>query len=112
MAKSIFDGLPDIFVDSFGEPVSYTPIATGVPIGTGDPPVIQAIWTESSLDSGLGTDAPTDAGRTTLSVRAADVTPVENDTAVRVADGKTMKVATPILPDGNGMIRCDLVAVS
>lgn len=102
MPNSVFDGLADIFVDTLGEPVIYTPIATGVPA------TIDAIWTETTIDVVMGSGAPTDAGVTTLSMRAEDGTPVEGDTVTRVADSKTMVITTPILPDGKGMIRCNL----
>jgi hypothetical protein len=98
----VFDRLPSIFVGTLGEPVNYTPLG-------GAPVTIQAIWTERSMDVVLGGDVATDAGRTTLSVRAEDVTPAEGDSATRVADSKVMTVSPPILPDGKGMIRCNLV---
>lgn len=102
MPNAVFDGLADIFVDTLGEPVVYTPLATGVPA------TIQAIWTETTVDVAVAGEVLTDAGVTSLSVRAEDVSPAEGDTATRVADGKTMKVTTPILLDGKGMIRCNL----
>jgi len=102
---SAFDGLPDIFVDTLGEPVVYTPIATGLPL------TIEAIWTERSTDVVIGEGAPVDSIQSTLSVRATDIaSPEEGDVARRVADGKEMKISTPILPDGKGLIRCALVA--
>lgn len=107
MPNPVFDGLPDIFTESFGEPVIYTPVATSIP---SDPP-ISAIWRETSADVvlGGGEGVAADSGRTTLSVRAADVpAPAEGDTARRVSDGKLMIVSTPILPDGKGMISCNL----
>jgi hypothetical protein len=105
---SVFDGLADVFADTFGEPVSYTPIATGVPIGTGSPPAIQAIWLEDAVDAQFA-DADTDAIRPQLHVRAADVpVPVEGDLAVRVKTGKSCKVVPPIRPDDKGMIVCGL----
>lgn len=102
MPNAVFDGLADIFVDTLGEPVTYTPVATGTPA------TIDAIWTETTIDVVVGGEAPTDAGLTTLSVRAEDLTPAYGDSATRLADGKTMTVTTPILPDGKGMIRCNL----
>lgn len=105
MPNAVFDGLPDIFTDTLGEPVTYTPVG-------GSARTIQAIWTERTIDVVVGTEAQSDAGVTTLSVRAEDGTPAEGDTATRVADGKTMTVTTPILPDGKGMIRCNLAASS
>lgn len=99
---SVFDGLPDIFTDTFGEPVSYMPVATGVAR------TISAIWWEASLDAALdGVDV--DLSETKLHVRAADVpSPKEGDRAQRVSDSKVMLVSTPILPDGKGMIVCNL----
>jgi hypothetical protein len=41
---SVFDGLADIFTDTFGEAVIYTPVATGIS------KTINAIWWQSSLD--------------------------------------------------------------
>jgi hypothetical protein len=96
--------MADIFTDPsvFGVPVVYTPIATGTP------QTINAIWWQTSLDV---PDAlvMTDASKTTLSVRAADIAaPAEGDTARRVSDGLVMTVSTPILPDGKGIIVCNL----
>lgn len=101
MPNPVFDGLPDIFTEALGEPVDYTP-------GGGVTKRIQAIWWESSLDI-PDAMAAADANRTTLSVRACDVTPAEDDVAVRVCDGKVMVVSTPILPDGKGVIVCNLI---
>ncbi len=105
MANPVFDRLPSIFVDKLGEPVTYTP-------QSGSPVSIRAIWTETTIDVVIGSEAPSDAGVTTLSMRAEDGTPVEDDTVTRQADGKTMKITTPILPDGKGMIRCNLADIS
>lgn len=105
MANAVFDGLADIFTDVLGEPVTYTPSG-------GAPRSIQAIWTEVADEFALGDHAASDISRTTLSVRAEDLTPTEDDVATRDADGKTMKVTTPILPDGKGMIRCNLADIS
>jgi hypothetical protein len=107
---AIFDGLAEIFTDPsvFGEAVVYTPLATGVPVGANG--TINAIWHEGSLDVAM-TGADSDAAQTTLHVRAADVPePLEGDVARRVQNGRVMKVSTPILPDGKGMIRCNLAA--
>jgi hypothetical protein len=97
----VFDGMADIFADVFGVAVDYTPLATGVTAR------INAIWWELSL---VVPDAVvmTDANKTELSVRAADVVPVEGDTARRVSDGKLMTVSTPISPDGKGIVVCNL----
>jgi len=101
----VFDGLPGIFVDTLGEPVTYTPDG-------GSPLSIQAIWTERTIDVVIGSEAPADTGVTTLKVRAEDVTPAEGDTVTRDSDGSTMRVTTPILPDGKGMIRCNLADIA
>lgn len=103
MASDIFDDLPDAFIEAFGEPVIYTP-AGGTPVP------LQAIWNDGSLTSPLGFDPAADTGKTRLSVRAADLTPAEGDTAQRLADGKVMNVAPPILPDGKGMVSCELTS--
>lgn len=105
MPAAVFDGMPDAFIQAFGEPVTYTP-------ASGAPKLIESIWTETSDDVVIGDHAASDTARTTLSVRAEDVTPAEGDTATRVADGKTMTVTTPIQPDGKGMIRCNLAEMS
>lgn len=104
MPNALFDGLASIFVDTLGEPVTYMPASTGLPVA------IQAIWTERSLDVVLGENAGGDAISVTLKVRAADVVPAEGDVATRVSDGKVMQVTTPISPDGKGMIICNLAA--
>lgn len=102
---SVFDGLADIFTDPsvFGEAVDYTPASTGITMR------INAIWWESSLNVTIGDNAGVDMRKTELSLRAADVPdPQEGDTAQRIADGKLMTITTPILPDGKGMIVCNL----
>jgi hypothetical protein len=102
---SVFDGLPDIFADTFGESVIYTPLASGVPA------TITAIWLETPLDIAL-TGADGDAINTDLHVRATDVAaPAEGDTAQRVSNGKLCRVVPPIRPDGNGMIALALELV-
>lgn len=99
---SVFDGLDDIFTETFGESVIYTPVSTGMPVS------IQAIWIEHPLEIQFE-NASVDGARTELSVRARDIpAPAELDIAQRVSDGKIMKVSTPIQPDGKGMIVCNL----
>ncbi|KRR16869.1 head-tail joining protein [Bradyrhizobium retamae] len=110
MANPLFARLPGIFVQTFGEPVIYTPVATGVPVG--EDGKIRAIWTDGSDVVAVGSEAQATIGTSTLSVKAADVTPVEGDVATREDDGKTMKVTEPILPDGKGMIRCNLADIA
>lgn len=100
---SVFDGLPDIFADTFGEAVDYTPA------GAQDPVRITAIWWETTATIGLADGISEDTPRTELSMRASEIAaPKEGDTAKRIADGKIMMVTTPILPDGKGMIVCAL----
>lgn len=106
MANPLFARLPGVFVATFGEAVVYTP-AGGSPL-----PEIRAIWTEGSEVGAIGSEAQGTIGTSTLSVRAVDVVPVEDDLVTRVADGKTMKVTEPILPDGKGMIVCNLADAS
>lgn len=102
----LFADMPGIFEDTFGEPVVYTPAATGVPLGADG--VIQAIWIETPGLVVQG-EADSDAIIAELHVQAAIVAaPAEGDTARRVADGKTAKVVPPFRPDGNGMIVCGL----
>jgi hypothetical protein len=97
---SVFDGLPAIFVNVFGEPVDYT---TG-----GVTKTIRAIWTETPLSVLLGNEA-LDGSKTELSVLASVVPePKEQDIAVRHKDGKRMVLSSPIMPDGKGMIVCNL----
>lgn len=93
----LVDGLPDIFAETFGEPVVYTPI-------NGDPVEIEAIWIETAT-SVVFDEADADGVQVELHVRAADIAePREGDTVERVANGKTMKVVPPIRPDDQGMI--------
>lgn len=103
MPNAVFDGLPDVFVETLGEPVTYTPEG-------GSPVLIEAIWTERPLDVIVGGEVSVDEIRSTLKVRASDLTPEEGATARRESDGRTMVVCTPIHPDGKGMIVCNLSA--
>lgn len=107
---SVFDGLDAIFTapDVFGEPVVYTPKATGVPLGADG--TITAVWIEAPGFVVQG-EAGTDTIEMTLHVSAAIVTPVEGDTVQRVKTGKTCGVVTPIRPDGQGMIAAALEAM-
>lgn len=107
MPNPVFDGLPDVFVETLGEPVTYTSASGGAPV------LITAIWTERPLDVVLGDQVSVDEIRSTLKVRASDIaSPQEGDTARREADGKIMIVSTPIHPDGKGMIVCTLSAAA
>jgi len=99
---SVFDGLADIFADTFGEAVDYT--------HDGVTTRISAVWQEVAFDA-LVDGMNVDVAQTRLHLRAADVSsPKEGDIALRVSDGKTMTVSTPILPDGKGMIVCNLTS--
>ena len=101
---SVFDGLPGIFKSTFGRPVVYTPITTGVAL-----PTITAIFTRRSIPIVLGGDAGADGAICTLDLAFVDVAaPAEGDTvtiaatATQAAEG-TFKVVPPIRPDGEGM---------
>jgi hypothetical protein len=107
--SDVFDGLDEIFADTFGEPVIYTPKATGVPLGAGG--TINAIWIEQPIDVVRG-EADTDTTVTELHVQASIVAPKEGDMVQRVKNGKTCLVVTPIHPDDKGMIVCALEAVA
>jgi hypothetical protein len=108
--SSVFDGLDNVFVAAFGEPVVYTPQSTGVPLGPDG--TISAIWIDVPGFAVHG-EADTDTTEITLHLRAADVAaPAEGDTARRVKDGRTCKVVPPIRPDGKGMIAVSLEAIA
>ncbi len=93
----LIDGLSDIFTETFGESVNYTPDG-GIPIG------IEAIWIETPISAAFES-ADTDAVVVELHVRAADIAaPKEGDIVQRVSDSKTMRVTQPIRPDEQGMI--------
>lgn len=101
---NLFDGLPAIFTGTFGRPVVYTPVSTGVAL-----PTITAIFTRRSIPVVLGGDAQADGEICTLDLAIADVAaPAEGDTvtiaatASQAAEG-TFKVVPPIRPDGKGM---------
>ncbi len=106
--SDLFDGLADIFVDTFGEPVAYVPRATGIALGADG--TIRAIWVERPVFAVSG-EADTDAIEATLHVPAA-VAPVEGDVATRIKTGKVARVVPPIRPDGEGMIACALELVA
>lgn len=102
---SVFDGMPDIFVGSFGEDIIYTP-------SSGSPRTIRAIWIEvPDMQPVLMSDSDITISR--LHVRASDIAePLEGDTALRVRTGKLCKVVPPIRPDDKGMIACALEATT
>lgn len=90
---SVFDGLPDIFVGAFGEPVVYN---------GGE---IAGIWIDPPALVSLPLGVPVATTRTELHVRATDfptVQPAEGDVVVRA--GVTYRVDGPPQPDGKGMI--------
>lgn len=96
---STFDGLPDIFADAFGEPVTYQGRS------------IVAIWIDPALVASMPFGVGVVTSRTELHVRAADfeVPPTEGDAPiVRLKDGSTWRVDGPPQPDGKGMIALTL----
>ncbi|WP_439611502.1 head-tail joining protein [Reyranella sp.] len=102
---SLFDGMAEIFRDTFGEAVIYTPAGAA-------PLAIEAIYFETPLtiahDDG---GAPVDSQAKELHVAAADVAaPREGDRAT--VRGVTYKVVPPFRPDGQGMIAVSLVRLS
>jgi hypothetical protein len=101
--SSVFDGLADIFADTLGEPVVYTPASTGVPLA------ITAIWLERPVELVMRGESGADDVSTELHLRASDVpSPKEGDAVVRSGTGKTARVVPPIQPDDKGMIACTL----
>lgn len=103
---SIYDGLPDIFTESLGESVVYTPLATGIPAA------ITAIWDEQPIQVPFN-EVPTGDSRVELHVRAQDIpSPTEGDLVFRPAKNVTRRVVSPISPDGKGMISVALAKVS
>ncbi|MDQ2084704.1 hypothetical protein RA307_31370 [Xanthobacteraceae bacterium Astr-EGSB] len=100
--SDLFDGLADIFTETLGEPVVYTPASTGVD-GT-----ITAIWIETPISAEFS-EADSDDMSEILHVRASDVpAPAEGDTARRVKTGVIRQVVPPIRGDGKGMIALTL----
>jgi hypothetical protein len=102
---SVFDGLPGIFKSTFGRPVVYTPIATGVAL-----PTFTAIYTRRPIAIVLDGDAPADGDVRTLDLALTDVAaPAEGDlvtlpaTVSEAAEGP-FKIVPPIRPDGEGMV--------
>jgi len=104
----LFSGLADILTDpntGFGEPVIYTPVATGIPV------TINAIWCEDHEAGQF--DVKSDQTNVRVEVRTEDVAePKEGDTAERVAGGYVGKVVPPIVPDGHGLISLNLQKVT
>lgn len=89
---SVFGGLPDVFVGTFGESVAY------------NGQEISGIWIERPLLVSNFEGVSVEAMRTELHVRDADflVSPVEGDTVER--NGKTYRVDAPPRFDGKGMV--------
>lgn len=102
---SLFDGMAEIFRDTLGEPVVYTP-AGGAPV------TIEAIYFDTPLTVVLdGEGIPVDNRNKELHVAAADLAaPAEGDHAT--VRGVTYRVVPPIRPDGQGMIVVALVRLS
>lgn len=101
--SSLFDGIADVFAETFGEEIVYTPAATGVARR------ITAIWIEDPLDPVIGGGVAVDDVMPTLHVRASDIpAPREGDLAQRVKTGETLEIVPPIRPDRKGMIACSL----
>lgn len=101
----LFDGLPELFTETFGQAVVYTPL-------NGTAKTVQAIHFADAVDVELGNGGPpADGVRRRLELRIADVPlPAEGDTAV--IDGVTYKVVPPIAPDGQGMVSVFLEATT
>lgn len=100
----VFDGMSDAIIDALGEDVIYTPIATGLPA------IIRVIWWTHPMTSDVG-DVEVDARRSGLSVKTSDIAaPAEGDRVERLKDGTVRVVATPILPDDQGVTVCNLAA--
>lgn len=106
---SLFDGLPAVFASTFGRPVVYTPVATGVPL-----PGFDAIFTRRPIEISLGGDGAADGEICTLDVPVASVAaPADGDLVTVPANGAaaaegTFRIVPPIRPDGEGMITCML----
>lgn len=94
-----------INADEFGAAVIYTSILTGLPVE------IQATWFDPSSSAAIH-EVSTDTRREELTFREIDVPdPREGDTVRRASDGKEMQIATPINPDGEGLVSCTLVEI-
>src|SRR5262245_57179711 len=104
---TVFDGLPDIFVGAFGEPVSYVPKATGVAValsGIIETPSIDVATAEAGY-------APMVSVAPTLSIQTSSL-PAQ----AAVGDTLTVRGTTYSVrvfrPDGRGMTRLQLEDLS
>ncbi len=104
--SNIFDGLASIFVEHLGQPVVYTPKATGIP------KTINAIPRVEPQLVDLGQAGPShDTVRRLLDFNLADIAnPAEGDGVT--IDGEAFTVVPPIAPDGKGMVSVTLEAAS
>lgn len=104
----LFDGLADILSDpnaGFGEPVVYTPLATGIPLGSDG--TINAIWCEDHEQGQF--EVKSDQSSVRAEVKISDVPePKEGDTVRRKKTGYFGKVVPPIVPDGHGFVSVTL----
>lgn len=92
---SIFDGLADVFAESLGEPVIYTPV-------DGDPRTINAIWIVDAVTVGMPGGPPAADNRVVAHVRSADVPSLVEGDIIQRGDER-YRVVPPFLPDGHGM---------
>lgn len=94
---TLFDGLADVFRDTFGERVLYQP-------ALGGDSYVDAVWIESSVVAGDEYSAGVQTTRPEMHIASADVpSAAEGDTLVRA--GVSWRVAAPPQPDGHGMVR-------
>lgn len=92
---NVFDGLPDIFVDVFGDDIPITYNGVG----------IKGIWVDPSVTLSIEASVGFVATQPELHVQASDfptVQPKEGDSVVR--GGIAYRVDGPPRPDGKGMI--------
>ena len=92
--------LPAAMITTFGEPVIYTPVATGRPVA------ISGIWTEGYVGEVFAGSAGADGRLIKLDIRIADLpdAPQEGDLVRRVATGFDGQVVPPIRPDNIGIV--------
>jgi hypothetical protein len=99
---SVFDGLPDIFTDAFGEAVTVTPSG-------GDAREINAIFRRrprEQFGSGIGGRVAFEA---TISARTVDVSDIADGDAVAI--GSRSYEVRAIQPDDKGMSMLTLRSV-
>ncbi|HEY4775888.1 MAG TPA: hypothetical protein VIH40_13840 [Xanthobacteraceae bacterium] len=97
---SIFGGLPDIFTETLGEPVLYTP-AGGLAV------TINAMVVDEPLLANFE-HADQTANKTVAYVRSDDVVGVKQgdglvETENPVGVNRSFRIVEPIQPDGKGM---------